>query len=1157
MRRAPSFDLTTIVEMPRGLTDDEVVRFLVENVLPGDQDEPVDDDNVNDDNDEEPVIGEGDARSLLAGIPVGAFIAAFDPGTVDKHWREQLRAPKGTPIGGQWVESIGGVIRWITAPGAKNAKGAVIYRKGQSPGDTVAVRADGGAVVRVGSSGNFEVHSRKSGSWQRESTLPKKAAYDRVRGQTGEEWREPDVRPFTEGDDENEGFVESRQVEEVPTLEETSKSIDRVRIVPTKAVFRKNITDGEIITEDEAGTRVYWDASRKKFIFTDRSGAETDVLSKNQTYQRVKSGNWYEPGEIPEIVPSTSEPVITPSLDVISAIPTTSANTRNPEVLEDYRMIGAAMNRALRVGVADVHSAKIERLDTLLAESSLTSDITVWRGLRDPKKVFGDSWPDNGNATGLTWTDAGYGSTSVNEVVARDFAGTPDHDPVIIRVTAPAGMGAAFISGSESEVVLPRGLTYRVTRDNGTDDTDRRYLDVEVMSEVSPIEVETPQLVPEPEPTAPAYEGPRYVLPDKFAGRQSELDELKRLWSLRAEMHKPGIPTSQESLDLSGKINALENALELHKHPELKSRIAQEHQINDELKLLRERVGLLSASDDDEVRANLVDRTREAFAGKKVAVRVTPSNLEKILTDGRFKSQFESDSSKGLKNINMRANLEAAWFGLPYTPSWAKEQDFGDPTIRPIYGYVALDGVRPTGISTGEIGGVSTDALSQYGQIQVVLKEDVRRRTTAMFGDSLNNMHQGRPSPIDDPDWQSFTPIGTSAIVNAGLRDLNRDPLDREFRANTYAEAQVHGGVTLDDVEEVVFPSTPPKATRDLLDAKGVSWRVLNLKTAVEGTPDERATALRVAEQDLVTLGEQIALTEEQIIRFPTEDYLKKDLKKLQSQLKIITGALPALRTSTTQAEESQPVAPAVNTSPLPAAIVESAPVAPVEPEPVEVAPESAPALVLGTTPDTTPESALTDFYARITAAVSGREALDQTSLSAYSDLPEVIGGVEADDVYTALNDYTAQGYMNINDVLRLEQGKTTGASKTTKSHIRAIDALLGESSLTSDVVVYRGVRNPGVVFGDAWSDDDVAGMEWIDHSYASTSTDPGIAQRFTSENATNAVVMRILTPLGHSAVMLSREEQEILLDRGTRFRVVRDNGVSDGARRLDVEVLT
>lgn len=418
----------------------------------------------------------------------------------------------------------------------------------------------------------------------------------------------------------------------------------------------------------------------------------------------------------------------------------------------------------------------------------------------------------------------------------------------------------------------------------------------EVPKQAAPPDSKTPEVPKQatsPEAEAPAdttYTGPRFEMPKDID--PEVVNEFTDLVRKQVSLEWP------EKLTLEEQQRLTQLRDELSSQPRhVRMRIEQEAQILGSFDKFRKKHNLKGSV--KELQDEMRNRVRKAFANKKIAVRVTPKNLENILDDGRFKSQFESKSSKGNYDPTFRAGMEASWFGIPDDPSYK-------PQERPIYGYVALDGIRPAGFGSGSIGDPATDALSQYGQIQVVLKYDVRNRTTAMFGDSLNNLTQGVPSPVNDPDWKSFTPIATGHGAR-GLARMDRSGLDADFRHNAYAEAQIHGGVSLDDVEEIVFPSNPPTALRQKLDEKGVKWRVLNFKTAANSTPEERETALRIAREDRDILQKEIADVEKKL---PNADpYSKKqyekDLKKLRTQLKQIEDALPVLEKGDTSSKKA------------------------------------------------------------------------------------------------------------------------------------------------------------------------------------------------------------------------------------------------------------
>lgn len=187
-------------------------------------------------------------------------------------------------------------------------------------------------------------------------------------------------------------------------------------------------------------------------------------------------------------------------------------------------------------------------------------------------------------------------------------------------------------------------------------------------------------------------------------------------------------------------------------------------------------------------KADTERKLKARFAGKKIVVRLRANNVEDILRDGRMKNAFETGRSGGDSKGDAgyrrrRANIEQILFGIPTD---------ADPSKRPIYAHLA-DTVGPVNMDDGE-------PLQSYGDVQVVLKDTVRPRTTASVGDSIDD--KVMPSPVDDPKWYSTN-----------------------HTFGRYDEAQVHGGVSVGDIEEVVFPSPPGEGLRRQLAEAGIPWR--------------------------------------------------------------------------------------------------------------------------------------------------------------------------------------------------------------------------------------------------------------------------------------------------------------------------------------------
>ena len=145
--------------------------------------------------------------------------------------------------------------------------------------------------------------------------------------------------------------------------------------------------------------------------------------------------------------------------------------------------------------------------------------------------------------------------------------------------------------------------------------------------------------------------------------------------------------------------------------------------------------------------------------------------LDKILADGRLKSQFESGSSRGLLGAEYRSEAEEILFSLPQdAAAWR----------RPIYGYITSDGN-----GAGRF-------LNGYGNIAFKLKPNKRHYTMITGSDSLGRVF--KPSQINAPSYNSVDVQrlrGAKTIEDVG---------------HPYFEAQIGGGINLaDDVAEVIF----------------------------------------------------------------------------------------------------------------------------------------------------------------------------------------------------------------------------------------------------------------------------------------------------------------------------------------------------------------
>jgi hypothetical protein len=211
-------------------------------------------------------------------------------------------------------------------------------------------------------------------------------------------------------------------------------------------------------------------------------------------------------------------------------------------------------------------------------------------------------------------------------------------------------------------------------------------------------------------------------------------------------------------------------------------------------------------------------------------VRVPEDVLGTILDDGRLKSSHEAGKLGGEaeKYNATRARFEEQAFG--YTDAAAVEE-------RPISGYLT------------DAGTDNTFAMS-YGDARLILSDDVRQRATLTFGDSLDH-GEGRwssivPRPGADVSWDTYYyPASDDPLRDWGADNLGAyqeglrasDPLSWQSISDyshaggqfsdSYLEMQIHGGVRVGDIQEIVFTGhePPSDALTQRLDAAGIPWR--------------------------------------------------------------------------------------------------------------------------------------------------------------------------------------------------------------------------------------------------------------------------------------------------------------------------------------------
>lgn len=214
------------------------------------------------------------------------------------------------------------------------------------------------------------------------------------------------------------------------------------------------------------------------------------------------------------------------------------------------------------------------------------------------------------------------------------------------------------------------------------------------------------------------------------------------------------------------------------------------------------------------------------------------------------------------------------------------------------------------------------------------------------------------------------------------------------------------------------------------------------------------------------------------------------------------------------------------------------------------------------------------DYVSKVKASAHGKEPLEvpQVTMAKMKNAPystagsdKAFGSHSTSSVLKAFQSYTSSGYTDINDYLRTNKGKLSTGGPT--GTIKAMDAAFKHESSKIDkpITVLRGFSSPKGVFGTAWRPDkSMVGTEFTEHGYSSTTVQMSTARSFAGAsygNPQNSVVMRIYVPKGQNVVVAGKGssvsgEGEIVLNRGTKYRIVADHGYQNGARHIDVEVV-
>lgn len=189
----------------------------------------------------------------------------------------------------------------------------------------------------------------------------------------------------------------------------------------------------------------------------------------------------------------------------------------------------------------------------------------------------------------------------------------------------------------------------------------------------------------------------------------------------------------------------------------------------------------------------VADNLSKAFP----VVAIDSDDFMKVITDGRFKTQYETRESNGAYRPYLRRTRELAFLGVPQDTKASE---------RPIYGYLAVqvDGITPnTSGYNRDKWNISNDSVTQYGEVRVVLNDNVRERTSYTIPDSLDGYALARPlTERHTSETMSFAGIHHDMTTSHG-----------GYQREGYTEAQVYGGIKLSDIKEIYVMPTERRST--------------------------------------------------------------------------------------------------------------------------------------------------------------------------------------------------------------------------------------------------------------------------------------------------------------------------------------------------------
>lgn len=231
--------------------------------------------------------------------------------------------------------------------------------------------------------------------------------------------------------------------------------------------------------------------------------------------------------------------------------------------------------------------------------------------------------------------------------------------------------------------------------------------------------------------------------------------------------------------------------------------------------------------------ANEFERVFQRNLSDAPKIAMHPSSLASLLEQGRYRTLHETGTGIGVWD-DMSRETKLRQRGVA-----EQRMGIGPDDPKPIYGYA------------GKFDEANVDV---YGSARVKLKPSVKDRTTVSFGDSLADAY---PMPWKEIEAGTALPEkylmatarnempGIVGGIQRQLGDIQLTQVQKETEAllpeyirersraiapGSYMEAQIHGGVSLGDIESVKFTQALSEESSarilPLLEQHGISYEL-------------------------------------------------------------------------------------------------------------------------------------------------------------------------------------------------------------------------------------------------------------------------------------------------------------------------------------------